>query len=405
MKRNTSALTVLAAMVAIVGLVFAVPAFAAKPGGGDDDAVLSQHVKEADGTTGQDTNAGSGVKTGHIQDGAVTDAKIAGPISSSKIQSTGLDADTLDGQHAYAFANATHNHDSVYQKKYANVVVVAASGGDFTDLASAMSSITNATASNPYLIKIMPGEYQMTSDINAKDYVDVEGSGVTVTKLLSSGAQVHIDGGITSELRNFTLEGNFTGVSGSNELIRTLHSSPQLKDLNMRVLVDSSTGIVSGIRLIQSNLLMSDVKLEILSQSGLASGADGVVGQGSVDGSGTIMLNNVSVSVSGAEYSSGISIDYGTAVLNNVDVQVSDGFENWGIISGGVSGPQYNPKVTVKNSEVSAMIALSVSRVFDSGELLVVNTKVEGTTENTNATLKLVNCYDGNYDPIPDGSY
>jgi hypothetical protein len=61
--------------------------------------------------------------------------------------------------------------------------------------------------------------------------------------------------------------------------------------------------------------------------------------------------------------------------------------------------------VTVKNSEVSAMIALSVSRVFDSGELLVVNTKVEGTTENTNATLKLVNCYDGNYDPIPDGSY
>jgi hypothetical protein len=45
MKRNTSALTVLAAMVAIVGLVFAVPAFAAKPGGGDDDAVLSQHVR------------------------------------------------------------------------------------------------------------------------------------------------------------------------------------------------------------------------------------------------------------------------------------------------------------------------------------------------------------------------
>lgn len=40
------------------------------------DSIESAHIIEADGTSGQDTNSGSGVKTGHIQDGAVTDSKI-----------------------------------------------------------------------------------------------------------------------------------------------------------------------------------------------------------------------------------------------------------------------------------------------------------------------------------------
>jgi hypothetical protein len=34
-----------------------------------NDEIKSKHVKEADGTTGQDTNRGSGIKTGHIQNG------------------------------------------------------------------------------------------------------------------------------------------------------------------------------------------------------------------------------------------------------------------------------------------------------------------------------------------------
>jgi hypothetical protein len=69
------------------------------------DEVKSANIKEADGTTGQNTNTGSGIKTAHIQDyavtapkiaagvittnkirdNAVTDAKITGPITGSKI--------------------------------------------------------------------------------------------------------------------------------------------------------------------------------------------------------------------------------------------------------------------------------------------------------------------------------
>ena len=41
------------------------------------DEVLSANIKEADNVTAQNTNAGSGVKTGHIQNAAVTNAKLA----------------------------------------------------------------------------------------------------------------------------------------------------------------------------------------------------------------------------------------------------------------------------------------------------------------------------------------
>jgi len=91
---------------------------AGKGGGSKDDSVMSQHIKEADGISGQDTNTGSGIKTGHIQDEAITAAKIS---------------------------------------FYTNVIVVAPSGGDFTDPITALSAITDASATNPYLVKIMPG--------------------------------------------------------------------------------------------------------------------------------------------------------------------------------------------------------------------------------------------------------
>lgn len=40
--------------------------------GVSNDQVRSQHIREADGTSGQNTNTGAGVKTGHIQNAAIT---------------------------------------------------------------------------------------------------------------------------------------------------------------------------------------------------------------------------------------------------------------------------------------------------------------------------------------------
>lgn len=109
------------------------------------------------------------IATSKISDGAVTDAKITGPISTSKLN-IGTTQETV--------AAGDHNHDVLYQKKYGNVVVVAQSGGDFTSIQAAIDSI-NPTADNPYLIKVMPGIY--SESIRMKDYIHLAGSGRDVT--------------------------------------------------------------------------------------------------------------------------------------------------------------------------------------------------------------------------------
>ena len=71
---------------------------------------------------------------------------------------------------------------------YQNTITVAKSGGDFTTVTDALNSITDASSTNPYLIRVMPGIYD--ESITMKDWVDVEGSGWDNTQITSSGRTV-----------------------------------------------------------------------------------------------------------------------------------------------------------------------------------------------------------------------
>jgi len=209
--------------------------------------VTSIKLKEADGLASQDTNSGSGVKTGHIQNnavttgkiadgavttikildsavssskianGAVTDAKITGPISGSKLGShSHSGSDIADG----TITTQKIADGAVTPSKigfYSNVIIVALSGGDFTSPVDAMNSITDASAANPYLVKIMPGIYSISSSLQMKDYVDIEGSGETVTKIVGNGLSTTVGtqscggsgvviGGVAAEIRSLTIE-------------------------------------------------------------------------------------------------------------------------------------------------------------------------------------------------------
>lgn len=68
-------------------------------------------------------------------------------------------------------------------KKLQNVVTVSAKGGQFSDPAAAVNSITDASSSNRYLVLIGPGEYTLTQPLVMKPYVDVKGSGRDTTML------------------------------------------------------------------------------------------------------------------------------------------------------------------------------------------------------------------------------
>ncbi|MEM1332008.1 MAG: hypothetical protein AAGG08_01000 [Actinomycetota bacterium] len=77
--------------------------------------------------------------------------------------------------------------------RLSNVVHVAASGGDFTDVQSAMDSITDAAADNPYVVQVGPGVFD--GKVTVIPFVDLVGSGRGATILTSDGGP-HADGGV-----------------------------------------------------------------------------------------------------------------------------------------------------------------------------------------------------------------
>jgi hypothetical protein len=114
-------------------------------------------------TIGSEDIQNNAVQTSHLAQGAVTNDKIAaGTITADRL----------------AFNPGG---------KYARLVIVAQSGGDFTDPVAAVNSITDASETNPYLVKIMPGVYDLgTGKLVMRSFVDVAGSGAGNTVIKTS---------------------------------------------------------------------------------------------------------------------------------------------------------------------------------------------------------------------------
>ena len=85
-------------------------------------------------------------------------------VNATAGKATNLNADQLDGKDSTDF-----------RTKYAQTVLVAKSGGDFTSVQAALGSITDASASKHYLVWVGPGTYN--ERVQMKPFVDIEGAG------------------------------------------------------------------------------------------------------------------------------------------------------------------------------------------------------------------------------------
>jgi hypothetical protein len=211
----------------------------------NDDQVTSQKIREADGTSGQNTNSGSGVKTGHIQDGAVTTSKIAnGAVTASKLGVVCSDGQYMQftllggwgcsvgtpgpagpqGQKGDTGATGSQGPEGAIgvagpqgpagpMTLLGNVRIVHKGTADgtytFNTVSAALASITDNNANNPYTVYVMPGIYE--DSFGTIDYVSIKGSGKEVTKITSS-----VSGGWTATVSINSANSPINGLTIEN---------------------------------------------------------------------------------------------------------------------------------------------------------------------------------------------
>ncbi|MDC0359563.1 pectinesterase family protein [Acidimicrobiales bacterium] len=238
----------------------------------------------------------------------------------------------------------------------ARVVWVADDGtGDFLLLSKALFSIIDASASNPYVVKIAPGVYTETSTVVLKSYVDVEGSGQEVTTITcecgsqddpgQTAATVSAHSVGPAEIRHITINNtggdpNSIGVhilSGGNREVSMLH-----------VTATATGGDVwnFGVYILESSPAMTDVTATATATGGTHS--FGVRNEGVWDGHSLPSMNNVTATATGGDYNYGVWNGQSSPSMNNVTATAT--------ASAGTSYGVYNSESSspsIRNSSIT----------------------------------------------------
>ena len=235
------------------------------------------------------TNAVTNIK---LYPGAVTADKLGNySVTNTKLYPGAVTADKL-GDDAVTPGKISYNR---------NVIIVAPTGGDFTSPVAALASITDASESNPYLVKLMPGLYNIGGgSVIMKEYVDLEGSGEIVTCIVGtvstpynsiSGDSRPLYGVVTmaneSEIRHLQVKntGAGTGTGKDTKCVTAILSRDTFGNLSHVSAVAQGTNCNVGI-LVDITVAGSD-QVAVL-QSVFANADGGVIAIGmAVRGSGS----------------------------------------------------------------------------------------------------------------------
>ena len=239
-------------------------------------------------------------------------------------------------------------------KPLQNVVTVAKGGGKFTDPVAAMNSITDASATNPYLLLIGPGQYTLTSALVMKPFVDVSGSGETVTWLM---------GAISS--------GNITIVDETSAIVKGANNTTLS---NLSVSNTGGTGYSFGIYTTGLNIT---ARLQQLSVYAIG----GVVNIGVLNWEASSpYINGVNIAVQGT----GVQSSYGIYnKTNSLPTMIGVNALVWG---GGAATGIYNsesPFVVIDGANIYAYNGTNNRGVvnYDSDGVKIRRSTISGTTD------------------------
>ena len=247
-------------------------------------------------------------------------------------------------------------------KPLANIITVAKANGDFTDPVAALDSISDASASNPYLVVIAPGVYEVASSIILKRYVDVSGSGQNATVIsgsISSTSRADsavFNGAADSSVRSLTAR--HTSTNGNQALGFNLSSDDGMiiDDVKIEVAgVGNNEGIYANTS--DFSLLNSTIK---------------ITGGSSINGvyfnSGIFNSSSNTIAISDCAAAAGIFVNTGNAniVGNRISINNCTSTQNGiyfnssieGVVSGSsidIDGPSGNKHGVYSNSSSSGL--------------------------------------------------
>jgi hypothetical protein len=223
----------------------------------------------------------------------------------------------------------------------AQIVQVAKSGGHFTTIAAAIASITDASASKPYVIRIGPGTYSECL-LPVTNYIDLEGSGRAATKIACASASSAIGVTGTVSISKLTVDNSFDSTSNTHAIY----------DIG--------------------NLTLEDVELTTNNPSGYS------IAIWVHDGVRTLRAHNIrAVPSAGAN-----QVSYALATYYNANVIIRDSQ----LLAQGPTGYAYAIRADVGST------------------VRLVGTQLRGVVYNNNASTKCFKTYDNNFDPIADGA-
>jgi len=271
-------------------------------------------------TCGNDSDSG----------GTVTQVNSGTGLTGGPITTSGtLSVDFSGTGSAITASRSDHKHDDLYRKKYAKVAVVAQSGGDYTNPIGAINEILSwcgtPSKENPCLVKIMPGEYQLSAEyLVMQPYLDIEGSGENATRIKGNiGTIGVVVGASNAAIRYLTVEN--TG-GGENAIgIYNYWASPSISHVTVRVVsgVSEAYGIWNGD---YSSPSINDVSITSLGSKK----SYGIYNYSAANA--TVHDTEIYVAVGGE-----LSDNYGiynyesNPIIKNIKIRAENGLNNYGI--------------------------------------------------------------------------
>lgn len=217
--------------------------------------------------------------------------------------------------------------------KLKNEITVSAAGGDFTNPRDAVNSITDASAANPYVVRIGPGVYELgATRLIMKAFVDIVGAGQERTIIKgfgSAGLEGVIQGANNAALKDLTVN-NIGGVQNSIAIYNA-SVAPRIE----RVTANASGGV--NVWSIYNSFSSSPFMIQV--NASASGGSTTTIGVYNINNSSPIM-NQVNATASGGTTSAGVYNIYSSSpTMNQVNATASGGTTSVGIYNSNSSSP------------------------------------------------------------------